>query len=604
MTSPSGQPHIAGPYLAENLVLPKDIVTSKLAILANSGAGKSYTGMKLAELMLSMQAQVVVLDPVGIWYGLLSSANGQGPGFHVLILGGAHGHLALSPKAGAAVAAFIVETGVSVVLDLSDLLPDALHEFVTDFARALLLERRKKPAPMHLFWEEADNFSPQRMKGSSSYGMVLAVAKLLKEGRHAGIGWTLISQRSQDVDKVVLDLAETLIALRTGKGWKRVREWLTEKEVEVEAGLQKELVEMATGDAIVISPYLLKEKYRRIHVLRRITFDSSKTPELGEAHITPQLAEVDLSRIRATMDGFLRRSEEGGRPAAPDRGAADQEREQARLLVGRLRNVMFNMGRQLEVLVDAIARFEQSVRGPLEEARQISAVGADLERSLAEGIAPPRSSAPSEGADGAEATATLSARARDAAEARTDSNAKGRKKSLRPHSELSLCARRILAVFSWYGHNKPELDKATLGVLSIYAHSSGNFNNALGELRKADFIESGRGRSSYRIRPAGLARALQLVESPEPPGPHTLALARVAWMTKDSLSGTAKKILDVLLRETGTALTRQQVADRAQYSAGSGNFNNALGELNGLGLIEKTGQGQSATFRAARVLFE
>jgi len=53
-----------------DLQLPLDAVTQTFAFLARRGAGKTYGAGKLAEGMLGAGAQVVVLDPIGNWYGL------------------------------------------------------------------------------------------------------------------------------------------------------------------------------------------------------------------------------------------------------------------------------------------------------------------------------------------------------------------------------------------------------------------------------------------------------------------------------------------------------------------------------------------------------
>lgn len=600
--------------LAETLVLPKEVVTAKIAVLANSGAGKSYCGMKLAELMLGIGAQIVALDPVGIWYGLLSAADGKGPGFRVLILGGAHGHLALSPRAGAAVAAFLVKTGVSAVVDLSDMLPDALREFVTDFSRALLLERRKQPAAMHLFLEEADNFSPQRMKGQASYDMVLAVAKLLKEGRHAGIGWTLITQRAQDVDKVALDLVETLFALRTGKSWRRVREWLVEKEVQVKAGLQEELAQMETGGAIVVSPHLLNTSYLRIHILPRVTFDSSRTPELGAAPIAPQLAEVDLAEIRAAMAETLERIEEGD-PKALARRLDEQSREIERLRtalaaqpaatrpreIEQLRREVDQMCAQLQPLVDALLCATQKARSDAEALRD----GAlELQRKLGDVLTRVLGPALNEEHLGSTLDALLEqdgTREEVAKEAKRRVAAYEEQQRPQQAGALSGCATGILWVFAWAGASTIGLERTTLAIRSGYSPLSSSFGSALTELRAAGLVEAGASRGTYRLLPAGEARLAELGELPEAPGPSTLAEVRQAWLEKPSLSRSAKTILEVLLREDGP-LTRQQLSERTGYSTTSSSFHSAIGELATLGLLDRRGRGDGATLSAARVL--
>jgi hypothetical protein len=49
---------------ADDLLLPIDVVTRRLAWLGIPGSGKTYAAMKLAELMLEQNAQIIVFDPV------------------------------------------------------------------------------------------------------------------------------------------------------------------------------------------------------------------------------------------------------------------------------------------------------------------------------------------------------------------------------------------------------------------------------------------------------------------------------------------------------------------------------------------------------------
>src|SRR5262245_61023286 len=81
--------------IAEDLALPIEVVTEKLAFLGRTGSGKTYAAMKLAELMLEAGAQIVALDPVGAWHGLRIGAN-----FNVYIFGGLRGDFPLEPTGG------------------------------------------------------------------------------------------------------------------------------------------------------------------------------------------------------------------------------------------------------------------------------------------------------------------------------------------------------------------------------------------------------------------------------------------------------------------------------------------------------------------------
>lgn len=144
--------------LAADLALPLNAVTQTFAFLARRGAGKTYGASKLAEQMLEHEAQIVVLDPVGSWWGLRLAADGKGKGFDIPVLGGLHGDIQLEAGAGALVADAIVKQGASVVLDVSMMRKGDRKKFATDFAEHLFQEKKRHRSPVHLFVEEAQVF--------------------------------------------------------------------------------------------------------------------------------------------------------------------------------------------------------------------------------------------------------------------------------------------------------------------------------------------------------------------------------------------------------------------------------------------------------------
>ena len=78
---------VEGLTLGPGLVLPVEAVTETFAILAKRGAGKTYTAAVLVEEMMSAGLPVVIIDPVGVWWGLRSSADGTAEGLPVVIFG-------------------------------------------------------------------------------------------------------------------------------------------------------------------------------------------------------------------------------------------------------------------------------------------------------------------------------------------------------------------------------------------------------------------------------------------------------------------------------------------------------------------------------------
>jgi DNA helicase HerA-like ATPase len=95
--------------LADNLALPLDAVTQTFGVLAKRGVGKTYTAAVFVEELLKADRQVVVVDPIGVWFGLRSSADGKHAGLPIIVMGGDHGDVPLEVTAGSTIAEFITE---------------------------------------------------------------------------------------------------------------------------------------------------------------------------------------------------------------------------------------------------------------------------------------------------------------------------------------------------------------------------------------------------------------------------------------------------------------------------------------------------------------
>jgi DNA helicase HerA-like ATPase len=123
--------------LAPSFSIPLEAATQTFAILAKRGSGKTYTALVMVEEMLKAGLQTVMVDPVGVCWGLRVAANGKDAGLPIVVLGGEHGDLRIEATSGAAIAEFVVEEGQSVVLDLSAFSGNEMIQFVTDFAETL-----------------------------------------------------------------------------------------------------------------------------------------------------------------------------------------------------------------------------------------------------------------------------------------------------------------------------------------------------------------------------------------------------------------------------------------------------------------------------------
>jgi DNA helicase HerA-like ATPase len=65
--------------ISKDLSLPEEAVTQTFAILAKRGVGKTYTASVMVEEMLKAKLHTVVVDPIGVWWGLRTSAMARSP---------------------------------------------------------------------------------------------------------------------------------------------------------------------------------------------------------------------------------------------------------------------------------------------------------------------------------------------------------------------------------------------------------------------------------------------------------------------------------------------------------------------------------------------
>lgn len=294
-------------HISREFSLPAEAATQTFAILAKRGAGKTYTAAVMVEEMLKAGLQLVVVDPVGVWWGLRSSADGQCAGLPIVIMGGEHGDLPLELEAGETIADVVVKEGLSVVLDLSLFRKGEQTRFMTDVAERLYHKNR---TPLHLVLDEADAFAPQRpLKGQEC--LLGAVEDLVRRGRARGIGVTLVTQRAAVLNKDVLTQAEVLVALRTIApqdrdaidAWIRVHGTPQEREA-----LMASLPSLPIGTAWFWSPGWL-DVFTRVRIRRRETFDSSATPRVGASRQEPKmLAAVDRERLRRRLAATIEKA--------------------------------------------------------------------------------------------------------------------------------------------------------------------------------------------------------------------------------------------------------------------------------------------------------
>lgn len=267
--------------------LPVETITQTLGIVGQKGSGKSHLATVMVEEMLKSNLPVIVIDPMGVFYGLRSSVDGNQPRFPILILGGEFADVPITPGMGRSVAAWVVEERRQCILDLDG--PgwrrENQCEFVADFAEELFALNRgqKHGKPLHLIVDEADIFAAQVPSGEAEKRSRDAIDEIVRRGRRRGLGMTMITQRPAVIAKDVLTQVSLLAILRLVGPQDRdaVMKWLEDGDEFQRGMVKKSLGGLQVGTAWLWSPGWLRS-LRKVAVRGRTTFDSGRTPTVGE----------------------------------------------------------------------------------------------------------------------------------------------------------------------------------------------------------------------------------------------------------------------------------------------------------------------------------
>jgi hypothetical protein len=176
------------------------------AILGIRDSGKSFTAIKIAEMFFDAGIPFIAFDPIGRWRFM--RVPGAGRGYPVVVAGGRTGDLKLTVQSAPKIVNAALAAGVSVIIDLYDIEISKADwkRIVGDSVREMLYHN---DSLRHVFIEEAAEFVPQRV--GPSQGVVYAeVEKLGRMGGNARLGYTLVNQRAEEVNKAVLELCDNL----------------------------------------------------------------------------------------------------------------------------------------------------------------------------------------------------------------------------------------------------------------------------------------------------------------------------------------------------------------------------------------------------------
>ncbi len=569
--------------ISTELSLPVEAVTQTFAILAKRGAGKTHTGCVMAEGMLAAGQQIVIADPVGVWWGLRSLADGKSPGFPIVVFGGEHGDVPLEEHAGEIVAQAIIENGFSAILDLSLFRKAQQVRFMTAFAETLYRLNRK---PLHFMVDEADEFAPQRPL-SGTERLLGAFEDIVRRGRARGLGVTLITQRAAVLNKNVLTQIEVLVILRTISPQDRaaVEAWTeihgTKQQLEQ---LSETMASLPIGTAWFWSPGWL-DIFKKIQVRRKTTFDSSATPKVGEVVKKPKaLAAVNLEQLGEQIKATAEKAK-ADNPAELKKqlAAAKKEISVCHLDIQKLKTALpvcqkdiqkvpaltDAERKRLTKLIEAFEYFAKTLDAQTEILNLIrqdtkTPAGVHTEIKffrdlLADKLAPAKPLPPIGPIQLRHVIPQPKTHTRELL---------GIQNGEHPTGGM----RRMLITMA----QRPGLTRRQLGVRSGLSTASGTFSTYLAKLRSNGWIqESGGG---FNISEAG-ASALGSYD----PLPEGRALLDY-WLRE--LGGGASRMLQVLADAHPRPLNREELGEASGISSASGTFSTYLARMRTLELVE------------------
>jgi len=552
--------------IADGLKLPIEAATQTFAFIARKGAGKTYTAGKLVELLLEADVQVTVLDTVGNWYGLRLSADGKESGFDVPVIGGLRGDIPLEATGGQLIADVVVDSGRSMVLDLSQFSLADRKRFATAFGQRLWIRKKGEahPAPLHMVIEESQLIVPQKVDGNTA-PMVGIYEEIIRLGRNYGIGVSMISQRPQSVNKDVLNQTECLFVGQVNGAQERkaLKEWITHQGMDVH--LVDELPSLPIGTFYVWSPQWL-QILKKVEILPKKTADTSATPKVGGKQVRRELKPLDLKELQQQLAATIERATQED-PRALRAKVAELQRllqhahgKETRVEVPVIKDA------QITRLEKVAARFE-TLATTLADARTevVNALkAATVQPSGLHG----RSANPRSGG-GAPGRPVVSRPV--VPQARRDAGVRRRE----PAEGLTAPEQRILDSIAWWkaaGIEQPSREQVAFGARYSV---NGHFNNVLGTLRIKGFLDYPKG-NHVALTAAGEAAA----NRPDTVATYQELVERAMSVLRDEPS---RRIFDRVVK-SGQVLTREELAEAAGYTV-NGHFNNVLGRLRTLGLI-------------------
>lgn len=574
--------------LSADVTLPVELAGRRTAVFGISGSGKSNTATVLLEQLLARGEQIVLIDPKGEGWGLLSWANGKPSNLPVIVFGEPNGHIeTLGESHGPRLADFVVESGRSVVVSLLGFESDqSERRFVATFLRQLYRRKSRQGQPTRtlVVLEEAHLFVPENVRGDAAE-LAGAVQRIARQGRSFGLGTLLVDQRPQDVSKRVISQCDTLICHQLVHKTDRdaLREWVRGYDVDGRGeDFLSSLAQLREGEAWVWSPAWLKV-FQRTRVDRRKTFDSGAAPDGSDAARSVRRAEVDLDALRGQLAEVVEKAKADD-PKELRRRIADLERQVAAKPAPakpEIRTVDVPVVKdahlaRLEASLTRAEKISEKLTVPLEQLQQVAANARAAAQEIRTAIAAAKAPVPLQRAAEARFAPRLEPRVRAASPSRAPSSG-GEGVRLPPGERATLTA---AAQFEG-------ITRSELTVLTGYKRSS-----------RDAYIQRLREKCYLKVAGDGVTPTAEGLAALGDFEPLPTGSALLAWW-RERLPEGERRCLDVLAAAFPDAIPRTAIDDATGYQRSSRDA--YLQRMKSKRLVEDAGRGM---VRASSALFD
>lgn len=256
------------------------------------GFGKTYLAEKIAEGLLDAGIPIIVFDPMGVWKNL-KIGTGKNKGYEIVVAGGREPDLPLTESSAPDIIRAALKENISLIIDLysKEMASKATWiRIVQKLIEIILYENEDTGVLRHIFLEEAHQFIPQVLQ--KQHNLIFSeFEKLALMGRNALLGYTLLSQRAEQVNKSITENSELNFVLNQGgkNSLASYKKWLELRQEDIKGVMMGSLPKLTPGEAWVFG---VMEAPKLIKVLPKKTFHPNTKEKVRINEIKEKTVDV------------------------------------------------------------------------------------------------------------------------------------------------------------------------------------------------------------------------------------------------------------------------------------------------------------------------